>query len=78
VKTTYNKVKSSKMPKFSHKNSPKKYTQHQHATLCMLKKRMKNIPYRDLVEFLAEMPEICKILGLKEILHNNSEILPED
>jgi IS5 family transposase len=38
-------------------------------TICLIKKRLKNMPYRDLIEMLSEMPEICKILGLKEIPH---------
>lgn len=68
VKTAYNKVRSSKLPKFSHKNSPKKFTQHQHSVLCMLKKRLR-MPYRDLIDVLEEMPEICRILELKQIPH---------
>lgn len=69
VRVSYNKVRGSKIPKFSHKNSPKKFTQYQHMTVCLIKKRLKNMPYRDLTEILSEMPQVCKILGLKEIPH---------
>ena len=40
VVKAYNKVKQA-LPAYSHKNSPKKYTQHQHVVMLMLKKRFK-------------------------------------
>jgi hypothetical protein len=67
VVRAYNKVKQA-LPDYSHKNSPKKYTQHQHAVVLMLKKKFKTT-YRDVVDYLSEMPEICSFIGLNSIPH---------
>lgn len=67
VVKAYNKVKQA-LPAYSHKNSPKKYTQHQHAVMLMLKKKFKST-YRDIVDYISEMPEIRSIIGLNTIPH---------
>lgn len=67
VVRAYNKVKQA-LPAYSHKNSPKKYTQHQHAVLLMLKKKFK-ATYRDIVEYISEMPEIQAVIGLNNVPH---------
>jgi len=67
VVKAYNKVKQA-LPAYSHKNSPKKYTQHQHVVMLMLKKRFK-ASYRDIIDYLSEMREIIYAIGLKDVPH---------
>jgi len=68
VVSAYNKIKQSKIPEFSHKNSPKKFTQHQHCILLMLKKRFK-ATYRDIIDYLSEMSSIQAVVDLKAVPH---------
>lgn len=63
----YNKAKQA-LPDYSHKNSPKKFTQPQHAVLLMVKKRFK-AAYRDVIDYLSEMPDIREAIGLNDVPH---------
>ena len=67
VVKAYNKVRQS-LPDYSHKNSPKKFTQPQHAVVLMLKKKFK-ATYRDVVDYLSEMPDIRHVMGLTDTPH---------
>lgn len=67
VVKAFNKV-SQALPTYSHKNSPKKYTQHQHAVILMLKKRFK-AAYRDIVDYLSEMRDVQSVIGLEAVPH---------
>jgi len=68
VINAYSKIKASKLPKFSNKYSPKRYTQHQLCAIVILKKRLRT-SYRDLMEFLIEMPKIRRIIDLQTVPH---------
>lgn len=67
VVKAFNKVRQA-LPDYSHKNSPKKFTQPQHAVLLMLKKKFK-ATYRDVIDYLSEMGEIQKAIGLSDAPH---------
>jgi hypothetical protein len=57
---------------YSHKHSPKKYTQHQHLAILLLRRRFKasfKTSYRHIIAYLAEMRQIQAILGLKALPH---------
>jgi len=62
-----NKAKEA-LPDYSHKNSPKKFTQPQHAVVLMLKKKFKTT-YRDVIDYLSEMQDIRHAVGLTDIPH---------
>jgi hypothetical protein len=53
---------------YSHRFSPKKFTQHQLFALLVLKTHQRQ-DYRGVVELLADMPELVKALGLEKIPH---------
>lgn len=67
VKQAKNQIKP-KIPRYSHKFSPKKYEQYQLAVICLLKIRLK-ADYRDVVDFISEMPKILEILELENVPH---------
>jgi hypothetical protein len=56
------------LPAHSHRNSPKKFTQHQLFALLVLKMHQRK-DYRGVVALLADMPQLVKDLGLKSIPH---------
>ncbi|MEM7825175.1 MAG: transposase [Candidatus Aenigmatarchaeota archaeon] len=62
-----NKAKQA-LQDYSHRNSPKKFTQPQHAVILMLKKKFK-ATYRDVVDYINEMPDVQKAMGLTTIPH---------
>jgi transposase len=68
VKSLSNTIKKARIPYFSCKKSPKKYTQHQHIILLGLKKYLKT-DYRTITDLLREMPEIREQIDLKKIPH---------
>ena len=53
---------------YSNKFSKRKFTQRQHLALLMLKERLQKT-YREVVQLLELMPELLKLLGLKEVPH---------
>jgi len=53
---------------YSNRFSKRKYTQRQHTVMLMLKKRLR-CSYRELVQLFELMPELAKMLGLKELPH---------
>ena len=61
-------VSKQTLPAYSHRLSPKKFTQHQLFALLILKIHQQQ-DYRGVVEQLADMPELVKDLGLKAIPH---------
>lgn len=56
------------LPAYSHRYSPKKFTQHQLFALLVLKAHQKK-DYRGLVALLEDMPELVKELELKAVPH---------
>lgn len=56
------------MPEYSSKFSRKDFTLHQHCAMLCLKVRTRQ-KFRESVELLSEMPEICNILGIEKIPH---------
>jgi len=67
VVKAFNKARQA-LPDYSHKNSPKKFTQHQHAVILMPKKKFKTT-YRDVTDYLSEMADIQKTIGLSGAPH---------
>jgi hypothetical protein len=61
-------LKHARIPKFSSKYSPKKYTQHQHTVILILKKYFKST-YRDVTDILEEMPRIRELIDLITVPH---------
>ena len=53
------------LPAYSHRCSPKKYTQHQ-LFACLALKDFLNLDYRGLVALLADSPALRAAIGLKE------------
>lgn len=53
---------------FSSKFSKKIYTRQQHALLLMLKKRLR-CTYREVCDYVAEMPRICELIRLQNVPH---------
>lgn len=67
VVKAFNKARQA-LPDYSHRNSPKKFTQPQHAVILMLKKKFKTT-YRDIVDYLSEMHDIRQLIGLTSVPH---------
>lgn len=55
-------------PAYSHRFSPRKFTQHQLFALLVLKTHQRQ-DYRGVVALLADMPELVRQLGLKAVPH---------
>ena len=53
---------------YSNKFSKRKFTQRQHLVILMLKERLQKT-YREIVQLLELMPELLKLLGLREVPH---------
>jgi hypothetical protein len=56
------------MRPYSSKFSRKDYTQYQHLSILVLKKKMKT-GYREIVEYISEMPKVLEALHLESIPH---------
>jgi IS5 family transposase len=56
------------MPEYSSKFSRKDFTLHQHCAMLCLKVRTKQ-KFRESVDLLSEMTEICKLMGLEKLPH---------
>ena len=54
------------LDKYSHRNSPKRYTQPQLVAACLLGFYL-NLSYRDLEEWLLASDKVCQVLGLNEV-----------
>jgi hypothetical protein len=58
-------------PPYSHRLSPRKFTQHQLFALLALKTHQRQ-DYRGIVALLEEMPAVVEELGLKSIPHSTT------
>ena len=56
------------LPAYSHRFSPKKFTQHQLFALLVLKTHQRK-DYRGIVALLEDMPELLRVLGLHVVPH---------
>lgn len=56
------------LPAYSHRFSPKRFTQHQLFALLVLKTHQRQ-DYRGVVALLEDMPQLCRELQLKTIPH---------
>jgi hypothetical protein len=56
------------LPCYTHRNSPKKFTQHQ-LFACLVLKNFWKTDYRGVVAHLAEHPELCEVLRLRHVPH---------
>jgi hypothetical protein len=56
------------LPAYSHRFSPRKFTQHQLFALLVLKTHQQQ-DYRGVIAMLEDMPELVNELGLKTIPH---------
>jgi IS5 family transposase len=56
------------VPRYTHRNSPKLYTQPQ-LVACVLLGFYLNLSYRDLEDFLLASDQLCKVLELDEVPH---------
>lgn len=56
------------LPKYSHPNSRKEYTQHQHFAILTLRQFFRT-DYRGIVQLLFEWSDLRKALGLTQVPH---------
>ena len=56
------------LPAYSHRFSPKKFTQHQLFAILVLKTHQRK-DYRGVIALLEDMPQLVKDLGLESIPH---------
>jgi Transposase DDE domain len=56
------------LPLYSHRNSPKKFTQHQ-LFACLVLKNFLKTDYRGVVAHLADCPSLTDVLGLARVPH---------
>lgn len=56
------------LPAYSHRFSPKKFTQHQLFAILVLKTHQRK-DYRGIMALLRDMPDLVKDLGLKSLPH---------
>ncbi len=61
-------VAKSALPEFSHKYSPKKFTQHQ-LFACLVLKEFLQLDYRKLAAVLKDANELAKAIGLQKVPH---------
>jgi transposase len=59
------------LPLYSHRNSPKVYTQPQ-LFACLVLKQFFKTDYRGIVEMLRDLPDLVKLLGLKDVPHHTT------
>ena len=62
------KVGQRSLPKYAHHFAPKIFTQAQLFT-CLVLKQFFTTDYRGIVEYLRDMPELCKAMQLRRIPH---------
>ena len=62
------KIARASLPAHSHKNSPKKFTQHQ-LFACLVLKNFLRTDYRGLVESLSDCDSLCKAIELQSVPH---------
>ena len=62
------KIARASLPAHSHKNSPKKFTQHQ-LFACLVLKNFLRTDYRGLVESLADCDSLCQAIELESVPH---------
>ena len=56
------------LPDYAHRNSPKKFTQHQ-LFACLVLKTFHKTDYRGIVAILADSPELCASIGMTCVPH---------
>ena len=56
------------LPKYAHRFSPKKFTQHQ-LFACLVLKEFLKTDYRGIVGVLADCPELCAAIELEHVPH---------
>ncbi len=56
------------LPKYGHRFSPKKFTQHQ-LFACLVLKEFLKTDYRGVVSFLADCPDLCATIELQHVPH---------
>ena len=56
------------LPEYSHHMSPKKFTQSQ-LFACLVLKMLFKTDYRGICVYLADMPDLCRAIGLKTVPH---------
>lgn len=61
-------AKSLGIKPYGSKFSRKDYTQYQHPALLVLKEKMEK-GYREVIEYVSEMPKVMAALGLEELPH---------
>jgi len=56
------------LPAYSHRFSPRKFTQHQLFALLVLKEFLR-CDYRKVEQLLKDCPDLCGVIDLKEVPH---------
>jgi hypothetical protein len=56
------------LPRFAHRFSPKKFTQHQ-LFACLGLKEFLKLDYRGVMQLLIDSPDLCRIIQLDEVPH---------
>lgn len=56
------------VPRFSHRYSPKKFTQHQ-LFACLALKEFLKLDYRGVMQLLIDSPDLCRVIELAEVPH---------
>ena len=56
------------LPAYSHRFSPKKFTQYQ-LLACLVLKEFLKTDYRGVVSLLADCPELCAVIDLRTLPH---------
>ena len=56
------------LSQYSHKNSPKKFSQHQ-LFACLVLKNFLKTDYRGVIEYLNDCPELCETIELNRVPH---------
>ena len=62
------RVSRDALPPYSSKFSKKDFTQHQLFAMLVLRQFFKT-DYRGMVQLLHDLPDLCKVLGLKKVPH---------
>ena len=56
------------LPRFAHRYSPKKFTQHQ-LFACLTLKEFLKLDYRGVRQLLLDSPDLCGVIELHEVPH---------
>jgi hypothetical protein len=67
AKTALN-IAQKAMPAYSHRNSPKTYTQHQHFSILVVRQFF-GLDYRATAQLLADWSDLRECLGLTDVPH---------